>query len=230
MGVFDGEGSVSTYQHNGRWSLTVGLAMANEPITDLFKETWGGNIHVRKRPTTGGLILRHWYVSASKAIPFLEYAVENSMHKARRFEIALELALNMAKYAAPGARRGVNIGGGARCISPEDARNREKLVLELRSLNGGRSRFDPDFVAPDSDLPAPLHEPLKVLAKDDLVELYVRQALSAADVGTRLGVSKVVVLGYLRKYGIPRRGPTSDSARKAWETRRRRMSAESTTT
>lgn len=137
MGVFDGEGCVSAYRQRGNVALTISVEMASEPITSLFREVWGGNLHVRPKPTAGGLVMHSWYIGARAAIPFLGYACENSLAKRRQAAIALELAENMAKYSA-GRRRLLAEG---RYISDVDVARRERLVLEMRSLNGARNRF-----------------------------------------------------------------------------------------
>lgn len=142
MGVFDGEGCVGTGKNStGRWFLQCSVSMACEPIIHLFVETWGGGWYRRSKPTVGGLILYTWAINSSKALPFLEYATEHSLAKQQACRIGLELATNMAKYVAPGFRKGINLHGGARMISDEDQARRTALVMELRSLQGARSRF-----------------------------------------------------------------------------------------
>lgn len=218
MGVFDGEGCVSCYFHRGKWILTLTATIANEEITELFRTTWGGGVHVRKRPTAGGLTLRQWYISAVKAIPFLEYAVVNSLHRRRRFEIALELAQSMARYADPAVRRGHNIHAGGRVITPDDLAHREALVLELRALNGGRSRFDPTFDRPTQERAAA--ERVPVPTREQLEDLYVQQGLTIREIAVALGFGEQGqgrIRGYLFHHQIPRRSPGNRGARgKSW--------------
>lgn len=145
IGVFDGEGSISAYfSKKGNTSLSINLSMANEEIIDLFRQVWGGGKHKKKTLTTGGLQLYQWYICASNAIPFLEYAKDVSRAKNKQAEIALKIAQEMSKYKiGAGTRKGVNLRRGESFISIEEKESRTKLVLEMRSLNGARSRFAP---------------------------------------------------------------------------------------
>ncbi|GAC1519361.1 MAG: hypothetical protein NVS2B16_25590 [Chloroflexota bacterium] len=141
MGVFDGEGCVGTGFSSGRWALQLQVAMAWQPVCELFRQTWGGSCTARSRPTTGGLILWAWIVNSSKAIPFLEYAVEHSLVKRQQCILALELALLINNYSWAKRLIGPGTGGGHRFISDEEMALRANIVREIRSLNGGRSRF-----------------------------------------------------------------------------------------
>ncbi|GIM89298.1 sigma-70 family RNA polymerase sigma factor [Paractinoplanes toevensis] len=205
MGVFDGEGSVNTYYQRGRWTLQVSVTMAAIEILELFRETWGGNLHIRKRKTAGGLTLGQWYIGSSKAIPFLEYAATNGMWRRRRVECALELARNMAKYTIPGVRKGINISQGGSFLTPEDHTLRERLVLEMRSLAGARSRFDPNFQA-DSTATATRLPAAARPTREQLVTMYATQQMSMREVADALGCSVGVVRSGLHEHGIPLRG------------------------
>ncbi len=211
MGVFDGEGSINSYYQRGNWTLTCSVTMAAHDIVALFQKTWGGGIYIRKKPTAGGLILHQWYLSASKAIPFLEYAAENALYRRDRAKIALELARSMAKYSAKGGRMGANVSLGHKVISEEDRANRNRLVLELRRTAGARSRFDPDYQPPE---PGEQAAPPAIMrpTREQLIHLYLEQELSASEVAASLGCSAAVVRGTMHYYGIPFRN-RSDAAR-----------------
>lgn len=147
LGVFDGEGCIGTGRQPAKkdgsynWFLNVTVGMASEEIVRLFIETWGGNYHKRSKLTTGGLTLHTWHLGSARAIPFLQYVAKYGIYKKDQAVIALKLARNMARYAQPGARKGVNVHGGESYITPEDRAERNDLVLEMRALAGARSRF-----------------------------------------------------------------------------------------
>lgn len=142
MGVFDGEGNICTGKNRGRqWYLNLKVEMNSLAICELFQKEWGGSVYPRTKVTAGGLTLSTWYLGASKAIPFLEYAAEHSLTKREQAVIALQLARSMAKYNWPGYRKGTALSVGKRMISDEDQAERDRLVTELRSLMGARSRY-----------------------------------------------------------------------------------------
>ena len=142
MGVFDGEGCVATGKGgSGAWFVQANVTMASEAVCQLFQDTWGGSRSKRSKPTMGGLIMHTWSVNSSRGIPFLEYVVEHSLVKREQAAIALQMARNIAKYAERGYRRGIGLSRGARILTDEDHAERERLVMQIRALNGGRSRF-----------------------------------------------------------------------------------------
>lgn len=106
----------------------------------MFQAEWGGGVFQQKKPTKGGLMLWRWNIGASKAIPFLEFAVNHSIVKRKQAEIGLQLARLMSKYTSE-SRRGVAASRGQKRITEEEHVLRGALVKEMRSLNGARSRF-----------------------------------------------------------------------------------------
>ena len=141
MGVFDGEGCISAYMsRHGRWSLTICATLASEPVIDLFRAAWGGGKHKVKKLTVGGLQLFTWHISASTAIPFLEYAAQHALVKRQQAILGLSLAKEMQKYTV-GSRKGHRASSGIKLISQEEQATRTAIVLQMRALNGGRSRF-----------------------------------------------------------------------------------------
>lgn len=128
--------------------------MASKEAIDLFIATWGGAYYRRSKPTSGGLILHQVNLNSSKAIPFLEYAVEHSIVKQEQCRIALQLARNMAKYSWARENESFNPFKGKRYISDEDHAERTRLITEMRALMGARSRFGPKTISeqePDGD-------------------------------------------------------------------------------
>lgn len=142
MGIFDGEGCVGTGKGgNGRWYVQMSVTMASEDVCRLFMATWGGGISKRTKPTVGGLILWTWHINASHAIPFLEHVVQHSLVKREQARLALGLARNIAKYSWARKEDGFNPFKGGRFISEEDMAERERVIAQIRSLNGARSRY-----------------------------------------------------------------------------------------
>jgi hypothetical protein len=144
LGIFDGEGCVTTGRNNQgvpRWWLSLSVGMTSREVIEMFRAEWGGGVSARTKPTAGGLILYTWAISATNAIPFLEYAVQHSVVKHRQCVIALQMARNIAKYSWAGHRKGVAFSSGKRLLTAEDQAERDRLVAELRSLQGARSRF-----------------------------------------------------------------------------------------
>lgn len=149
VGVFDGEGCIATgkthLKGEGRytWYLAITVCMSCEPIIRQFIEVWGGNYHQRKGRTKGGLVMHQWHIASSRGIPFLEYLVEHSLCKREQAKLALELARNMAKYSWAGYRKGISLNRGERLLTEADRAERDRIVMDIRALQGARSRFGP---------------------------------------------------------------------------------------
>jgi hypothetical protein len=144
LGVFDGEGCIATCRTTDRrryWYLKATVSMTAKDVIDLFLQTWGGNYHKRKSRNPVSPPLHDWSLSAAAAIPFLEFAAEHSIAKSEQCRIALTLARSMARYSWNGQRRGVNLNRGKRVITDDEMEERNRLVLQIRALNGARSRF-----------------------------------------------------------------------------------------
>ena len=142
LGVFDGEGSVTTGRGGeGGWFVGVGVTMASEPICRLFQERFGGGVTRQKRLTVGGLQLWTWQLGGSKTIPILELLETQSLVKREQAILGLRMARSMARY------RWARLGGefdptrGNRFLSPDDLAEREEIVACIRALNGARSRY-----------------------------------------------------------------------------------------
>lgn len=137
-GVFDGEGSISAYrQKTGAWVIRCQMSICNLEVCTLFLERFGGKVHKRKKLTTGGLQQYDWYINASNAIEFMQWAKDNCLIKNMQAEIALPIAISMLKY------RKSRAGKKAKdmYISDEDKKLRTDALERMRSLNGARSRF-----------------------------------------------------------------------------------------
>lgn len=144
LGVFDGEGCIATARTTDRrryWYLHVTVSMTAKDVIDLFLQTWGGSYHQRKSRNPVSPPLHDWSLSAAKAIPFLEFAAEHSIAKREQCRLALILARSMFRYSWRGERKGVNLNRGQRVLTDEDMEERNRLVLQIRALNGARSRF-----------------------------------------------------------------------------------------
>jgi hypothetical protein len=143
MGLFDGEGTICpAFRRDGYISLHVAVQMAGKNVLEMFKEQWGGSVSTR--PAKPNRIeLDTWTLTGSKAIPFLEFAKDNLLLKKEQARIALILASEMAKLTSS-KREGLSCGRGLRLISDADMDKRKSLALQIRALNGARSRFS-DF-------------------------------------------------------------------------------------
>jgi hypothetical protein len=141
MGIFDGEGWITAQAkpERDRWSLTIGVTMGNEAVVKMFADRWGGRVN-RVKVKEGRMPLWRWQVGASKALPFLRIAAQHCIVKKRHAEIAVMLGEELAKYNNE-SRKGVAVSRGHKFVTQTDRQARSRLVAELRSINGARSRF-----------------------------------------------------------------------------------------
>lgn len=136
IGLFDGEGCVSVASmKRGGWTLRAVVQMDQEAPIRLMQQVWGGVVY--QRATTRGVRPWVWQASAQAARPLFAALAEHSLTKRRQAEIALQIADEMAAYLR-GDRGGAKTCLGEKAINHEA---RAALVRELRSCNGGRSRF-----------------------------------------------------------------------------------------
>ena len=140
VGLFDAEGCIGTFGAGRNWVLVISIGIASEHAVRRMAEVWGGSVSKRARPSINGLVMWQWSLGGASSLNFLETVAERSLTKGRQAALARDLASNMNKYA----RRGGQKHGGSmvpRFITDEDLAERVRLVAEIRSLNGARSRF-----------------------------------------------------------------------------------------
>ena len=144
LGIFDGEGSITgTKRKTSRgWALQCNVTMGpTDAVCMMLHDMWGGSVR-QVKTKEGRQSLWSWTVSESKALPFLEVARVGLVVKQRQAELAYEMAQNMKQYTNS-ARKGVAVSRGQSFITDADLARRTEIMLELRSLNGARSRFNP---------------------------------------------------------------------------------------
>jgi len=142
-GVFDGEGSISAYlSKNGGWVLRCGVGMTELHVVSLFHERFGGGLCIRNQKLKSGLRMKDWYIGGGNAVDFLKWVSIFCKIKNRQSEVALPLAEQIAKYNKKGARKGKL--PRSKIISDKDQKERRCIAVQLRSLNGARSRFKSD--------------------------------------------------------------------------------------
>lgn len=135
VGLFDGEGcitaSMRVRQKDGyeRLHLRCSVEITQEAVVRLFEDRFGGCVH--QRVNRGGRWV--WTLSGGDSVEFLSLIASKGVVKGHIAEVALPLA-QAVREVKKHPRRGKPI---------ELILSQRVAALELKSLNGARSRFAP---------------------------------------------------------------------------------------
>jgi hypothetical protein len=145
IGLFDGEGCISTYKNKGSWTLDVVIVMGGpEELMQRVVRVWGGHYYLRSQITAGGLRLWQWKASGRFARAVLADVAELGIAKRAQALLGVQLLDLLASgFAKSGPRINVSTTGGRRWLTDDQIAERETLVVQIRALNGARSRFRP---------------------------------------------------------------------------------------
>jgi len=132
MGVFDGEGWISTtFSHRAsgrkRLHVRIGVGMNNAEIVKAFRTRFGGGLgHYQSK---SGKTMHQWWICSHEAAPFLQLVASHCIEKAEQAKLALQL-VGLIMSNAPGGRR----ARGSTWITDAQQGERDRLVSEITTL------------------------------------------------------------------------------------------------
>lgn len=136
-GLFDGEGHVTVTRNraNKREYLTVGCGISNQnrSVLEKVKEQYGGNVYCTNPATEIKKATYGWISRSTEMTRFLEAVLPHLQIKQRQAELGVEFQRGMPN-------NGHNRIGKYVPVTEEEAARRERIRVELRSLNA-KCRF-----------------------------------------------------------------------------------------
>ena len=144
-GLFDGEGHVTVTRNraNAREYLTVGCGISNQnrSVLETIREQYGGGIYCGNHATETRKATYAWLARSVEMTQFLQAVLPYLQIKRRQAELGIEFQIGMSFTRQHGAWA-ANGNSEERCgrVTVEEAARRERIRVELRSLNA-KCRF-----------------------------------------------------------------------------------------